>query len=567
MAVNLSPVGGVAAQFFDNNGVILSGGNLYTYLAGTTTPATTYTSSNGGTAYTNPIVLDSAGRVPSGEIWLTDGINYKFVLKTSADVLISTWDNIPSINDFSSFSASGGSSLIGYQPAGTGAVATTVQAKLRQTISVMDYVTSGTGTSGDPYLGWDTNTPWAANTEYVFPAGTFQYGTTLSLPYAGIYLHGVGLGTVLKFTGTGNCVSFDNAGNSPRIEGFLINGNANATNGIYTNNANYGICRNITVKNVSVSGFRSIFGVYWHIEDFYMGNNFGTQTTFAAAGIYLGDIGSAGATVTAYTIINANIANCVHSGIDIENGWGNTIIGGAVEANGDQGLYLSPNAHDNIINGLYVEGNTTSAIVVNGSGNNFIGLWCIDSNNTPIFFGATSSSNHVYGGVYGAITIIAGAIRNEFTSTRLGGTWTDNGTGTAVNNVFSMAIAGYIHPIFVSSWTNNATYPYETFTSSGSNITSAINTTGAGVANSNSFYLNNGATYIFQWFVTLYSGTLPGFVVSSNTADSATGVSVAGNNMYMFKAGGYGTYYFTLRTETGIAVNYSVYNVDVKQIN
>lgn len=545
-------------QFIDSNGNPLAGGKVYYYIPSTTTFKNTYQDDAGSSLNTNPVVLDASGQC----IAYGTGSYRQQVFDVNGNLI---WDQ--QVDTPMTGSSTISSALVTYTPGGTGAVTTTVQAKLRQTISVMDYVTSGTGTSGDPYLGWDTNTPWAANTEYVFPAGTFQYGTTLSLPYAGIYLHGVGLGTVLKFTGTGNCVSFDNAGNSPRIEGFLINGNANATNGIYTNNANYGICRNITVKNVSVSGFRSIFGVYWHIEDFYMGNNFGTQTTFAAAGIYLGDIGSAGATVTAYTIINANIANCVHSGIDIENGWGNTIIGGAVEANGDQGLYLSPNAHDNIINGLYVEGNTTSAIVVNGSGNNFIGLWCIDSNNTPIFFGATSSSNHVYGGVYGAITIIAGAIRNEFTSTRLGGTWTDNGTGTAVNNVFSMAIAGYIHPIFVSSWTNNATYPYETFTSSGSNITSAINTTGAGVANSNSFYLNNGATYIFQWFVTLYSGTLPGFVVSSNTADSATGVSVAGNNMYMFKAGGYGTYYFTLRTETGIAVNYSVYNVDVKQIN
>lgn len=545
-------------QFIDSNGNPLAGGKVYYYIPSTTTFKNTYQDDAGSSLNTNPVVLDASGQC----IAYGTGSYRQQVFDVNGNLI---WDQ--QVDTPMTGSSTISSALVTYTPGGTGAVTTTVQAKLRQTISVMDYVTSGTGTSGDPYLGWDTNTPWAANTEYVFPAGTFQYGTTLSLPYAGIYLHGVGLGTVLKFTGTGNCVSFDNAGNSPRIEGFLINGNANATNGIYTNNANYGICRNITVKNVSVSGFRSIFGVYWNIEDFYMGNNFGTQTTFAAAGIYLGDIGSAGATVTAYTIINANIANCVHSGIDIENGWGNTIIGGAVEANGDQGLYLSPNAHDNIINGLYVEGNTTSAIVVNGSGNNFIGLWCIDSNNTPIFFGATSSSNHVYGGVYGAITIIAGAIRNEFTSTRLGGTWTDNGTGTAVNNVFSMAIAGYIHPIFVSSWTNNATYPYETFTSSGSNITSAINTTGAGVANSNSFYLNNGATYIFQWFVTLYSGTLPGFVVSSNTADSATGVSVAGNNMYMFKAGGYGTYYFTLRTETGIAVNYSVYNVDVKQIN
>ena len=99
MAVNLSPVGGVAAQFFTSTGAVLTGGKLYTYAAGTTTPAATYTSSNGLTAWTNPVVLDAAGRVPgSGEIWLTDGIIYKFVLKDSNDVLIATYDNITGIN-------------------------------------------------------------------------------------------------------------------------------------------------------------------------------------------------------------------------------------------------------------------------------------------------------------------------------------------------------------------------------------------------------------------------------------------------------------------------------------
>jgi len=98
MAVFLSPVGGVAAQFFTNNGVPLSGGKLYTYAAGTTTPAATYTSSSGVTAHANPIVLDSGGRVPGGETWLTDGTSYKFLLKDSTDVLIATYDNIVGIN-------------------------------------------------------------------------------------------------------------------------------------------------------------------------------------------------------------------------------------------------------------------------------------------------------------------------------------------------------------------------------------------------------------------------------------------------------------------------------------
>jgi len=99
MAVNLSPVGGVAAQFFNNDGTVLSGGKLNTYTAGTTTPATTYTTSAGVIAHSNPIVLNSAGRVPgSGEIWLTDGIAYKFVLTDANNVLIATYDNISGIN-------------------------------------------------------------------------------------------------------------------------------------------------------------------------------------------------------------------------------------------------------------------------------------------------------------------------------------------------------------------------------------------------------------------------------------------------------------------------------------
>ena len=91
--VFLSPVGGVAAQFFTDSGVPLAGGKLYSYAAGTTTPKATYTSSSGVTAHTNPIILDSAGRVPGGEIWLTAG-PYKFTLNTSADVLIATYDNV-----------------------------------------------------------------------------------------------------------------------------------------------------------------------------------------------------------------------------------------------------------------------------------------------------------------------------------------------------------------------------------------------------------------------------------------------------------------------------------------
>ena len=93
MAVNLSPLGGAGWQFFDNSGVPLAGGLLYSYEAGTTTPAATYTTSAGTIAHTNPIVLDAAGRPPQ-EIWLSGSYQYKLVLKTSAGVLLWTMDNL-----------------------------------------------------------------------------------------------------------------------------------------------------------------------------------------------------------------------------------------------------------------------------------------------------------------------------------------------------------------------------------------------------------------------------------------------------------------------------------------
>jgi len=111
MAVNLSPVAGAATQFFDNSGAPLSGGLLYTYAAGTTTPLATYTSASGATANSNPIVLNSAGRLDN-EVWLTTPLTYKFILKDSNNVTIATYDDIPGIGSVSGLT-SGTSILYG----------------------------------------------------------------------------------------------------------------------------------------------------------------------------------------------------------------------------------------------------------------------------------------------------------------------------------------------------------------------------------------------------------------------------------------------------------------------
>lgn len=86
---NLSPV--ARSQFFDSNGNPLSGGKLYTYEAGTTTPLATYSDSAELSANTNPIILDSRGECT---IRLLANSSYKFVLDDSNDNTLWTVDNI-----------------------------------------------------------------------------------------------------------------------------------------------------------------------------------------------------------------------------------------------------------------------------------------------------------------------------------------------------------------------------------------------------------------------------------------------------------------------------------------
>ena len=81
----------------DNNANPVSGGKLYTYVAGTTTPQATYSDVNLTVANANPVVLDSAGRAT---VFLS-GSSYKFVLKDSDDVTIWTQDNVQAVAPFS----------------------------------------------------------------------------------------------------------------------------------------------------------------------------------------------------------------------------------------------------------------------------------------------------------------------------------------------------------------------------------------------------------------------------------------------------------------------------------
>lgn len=70
--------------FFDANSNELGGGKLFVYQANTTTKVTSYAETDGVSANSNPIVLNSRGEVPNG-LYVAGGIQYKLVLAPSTD--------------------------------------------------------------------------------------------------------------------------------------------------------------------------------------------------------------------------------------------------------------------------------------------------------------------------------------------------------------------------------------------------------------------------------------------------------------------------------------------------
>jgi len=233
MAVNLSALAGAGQQFFDNNGNPLSGGKLFSYAAGTTTPQATYTSASGSTAHTNPIVLDSAGRVATGEIWLTAGENYKFVLKTSTEVTIATWDNITGINGTGITS---NADTVVYDPPFANAVQTNVEAKLAQNPSVVDFGAVGDynpGTSvGTSNFVEFSNTETAIAGVFEIPAGNYRNGGTggATRGYSGDGVVYTGAGAIInnKYQRLGNI------GGSPTKNHFSIACIPRCTAGVFS---------------------------------------------------------------------------------------------------------------------------------------------------------------------------------------------------------------------------------------------------------------------------------------------------------------------------------------------
>jgi hypothetical protein len=172
---------------------VLSNASCVVYIAGTLGAATLY-SDNGVTPLANPFVSSATGRI---DFYAANG---RYDVVVSKVGYLSVTINDIELDDLL---APSGSNSVGYLPAGTGAVASTVQTKLRESVSVKDFGAVGDGTTND-FAAITLAIAASSGNELFFPAGTYVINYTTSAcfsPLVNTRLTGAGAGiTKLQFT-------------------------------------------------------------------------------------------------------------------------------------------------------------------------------------------------------------------------------------------------------------------------------------------------------------------------------------------------------------------------------
>lgn len=352
-AANAEALDFLISGFTDNSGNPLDGGKVYTYSAGTTTNKTTWTDSSKSSAAANPIVLDSNGRA---QIY-GDG-NYKFVVKTSADVTLYTFDNMR---------------------LGRGI----------NIVDVKDYGAVGDGSTDDTSA---ISSAIATGSSVYFPKGTYLV-SSLTLTTAKQRLYGEGRTSIIKHS-TASSNLFTVQADDVIFENLTFYGaatsNATTEYAIFTATANP--ADRLVVKNCYFTGATSGVG-------FNNGVKFDGSCDYGKVeGSYFDRLyGSVDG--TGYAVLSGDV-----DGLVVTN---NTFIGSS--GRGRHAIYFSAGASNSIADGNYAYGFDYQCISQYSTGIQPSCKQNIYSNNTLINCAltgnATSGAININGHSDGALVI------------------------------------------------------------------------------------------------------------------------------------------------------------------
>jgi len=167
-------------QYFDSNGAPLAGGKVYYYIPSTTTLKNTYQDFALTVLNTNPIVLDSAGECIAYGL----GAYRQQVYDVNNNLI---WDQVTYGID---------ASTINYTAPYANSVSTTVQAKLAQTVSVIDFGADSSGVNDSTNAIQNAANALTNGGRLYIPKGTYSVSSIIYLKDK-TTIFGDGIGTTL----------------------------------------------------------------------------------------------------------------------------------------------------------------------------------------------------------------------------------------------------------------------------------------------------------------------------------------------------------------------------------
>jgi len=342
-----------------------------------------------------------------------------------------------------------------YDPAGAGAVATTVQAKLRESVSVLDFGADPTGAIPcDTALANARTYIASTNAQLVFPAGTYTYSTSPNwgISFADITTSGL---VTLNYTGTGYAVLID-AGPTTAVGyiygmsfagNFQVKSNALATDAVFVRSIHHSkITLRVTGCGPTYAAVRINFSVCTEYNIVVSGNE--PNFVYAATpryGIYCDQRGPA--EQTAACIFNNPIIEGVGDsasnngiGIYLASAIQNTFTGGTSEGNYGLGVYVSNLSLFNTFNKLDLEANTIGDIKDDGGSYNIYN-GCLSSSTSSWL--STLNAN-IFGGTYNNIVNSGqGTSLVNVVYANNGGSFTNTGTYTTTINLYNNTAGTY----------------------------------------------------------------------------------------------------------------------------
>jgi hypothetical protein len=318
---------------------------------------------------------------------------------------------------------------------GTGAVARTFDAEIRDSVKVIQFATCN-GTTDDYTALVNANARALAikATLDFSSCSTIAIGTpyVITVPTAATYVRWEGRGARIKYIGgaTTNLLSVD--GGTAAIRVFLsdlvLDGNGLATNGLSTYQSYNSVYKNIRVTNVTGTCFQYKSSQLDRIESPTCSNEEEAFTTIPVTGM---SFGAGVSTVSSgyEIVINPRIEGVSGTGIECTASVGLNVYGGASQGNA-VAFNAGASCVDSVISGLDGEVSSSAALTVSGINNKFIHF---STGASAVGMSATigARNNLFFGGRYSTATFAASTYGNTISHAHLAAAVTDSGTRNA----------------------------------------------------------------------------------------------------------------------------------------